>query len=292
MAKGRDHRVRGFGRAWAALLGVSMLLACAPQEDAVFAGSAGPAGSAGSAGSAEVQSASAEPVQGQLIRIYEMVLKPDATEEWSRMQREEAIPALLEGGYPWVDVWRAGGTGNAFYRSILVPLNDLSELDDLEVFTRALGAERAQDLLARHRELVTSIETRIVRARPDLGFGTPSATPGLGVLTTVTVANGRTNEFEQRLRTSVNRELQANNVASLRVGQVLYGGETNQYFTLLDFRDRGNQRPAAGHPTALEWALGPVGVAGIADEPNSPVIAVKRVILRYENELSGGQRSQ
>ena len=277
MTTSRDSRIRGVARTWAALVGIGLLVACAQQEDAAPEG---------------VQSAAAEPAEGQLIRIYEMVLKPDAGEAWTRMQREEAIPALIEGGYPWVDVWRAGGAGNAFYRSILVPLNDLSELDDAAVFARALGAEGAQDLLARHRELVTSIETRIVRARPDLGFGTPSETPGLGVLTTVTVANGRTQEFEQRLRTSVSRELQVNNVASLRVGQVLYGGEANQYFTLLDFRDTGNRRSAPGHPTALEWVLGPGGLARIADEPNSPVIAIKRVILRYESELSAGQRLQ
>ena len=69
------------------------------------------------------------------------------------------------------------------------------------------------------------------------------------------------------------------------VGQVLYGGEANQYFTLLDFADRGDQKAALGHPTALEWVLGPVGLTRIADEANSPVTAIKRVILRYEGDL-------
>jgi hypothetical protein len=276
MTTNRVSRILGFGPACAAFLSLGLLAGCAEREDP---------------SPEDVQPAAAVPEEGQLIRIYEMVLKPDAAPEWSRMQREEAIPALIKGGYPWVDVWRAGGAGNAFYRSILVPLSDFSELDDTAVFTRALGAEGAQDLLARHRELVTSIETRIVRARPDLGFGTAPTTPGIGVLTTVTVANGRTQEFEQRLRTSVSRELQTNNVASLRVGQVLYGGEANQYFTLLDFRDTGDRRPAFGHPSALEWVLGPVGLTRMADEANSPIIAIRRVILRYESELSAGQRS-
>jgi hypothetical protein len=280
MTTSRVSRING--SVWAVFLSIGLLAACIQQEDVAPDDEAPD----------DVQPAAAVPEGGQLIRIYEMVLKPDAAEAWSRMQRDEAIPALLKGGYPWVDVWRAGGAGNAFYRSILVPLNDLSELDETAVFTRALGAEGAQDLLNRHRELVTSIDTTIVRARPDLGFGTPPATPGIGVLTTVTIANGRTQEFEQRLRTSISRELQTNNVASLRVGQVLYGGEANQYFTLLDFRDTGDRRSAFGHPTALEWVLGPVGLTRMADEANSPVIAIKRVILRYESELSAGQRSQ
>lgn len=260
--------LRRLGTACSVLVCTGVLLACSQGDDA------GP------------ETAAAAPEDGQLIRIYEMVLRPDAADEWRRMQREEAIPALLEGGYPWAEVWRAGGAGNAFYRSILVPLNDLSELDETAVFTRALGSERARDLLARHRELVTSIETTIVRARTDLGFGTSPDVPGVGVLTTVTVANGRTQEFEQRLRTSVARELQKNNVASLRVGQVLYGGEANQYFTLLEFPDTGEGQVAIGHPTALDWALGPVGVARVADEPNSPVMTIERVILQYDKELS------
>lgn len=226
------------------------------------------------------------------MRIYEMVLRPEAVTEWSRMQREEAIPALLEGGYPWVDVWRAGGAGNAYYRSILLPLNDLSELDETAVFTRALGPERAEDLLERHRELVTSIDTKIVRARDDLGFGSPPEISSIGVLTTVTIAPGRTQEFEQRLRTSVAGELKTSNVASLRVGQVLFGGEGNQYFALLEFKDSGDdsqsriRNSTGGHPTALEWALGPVGIARVADAPSSPVIAIERSILRYDEELS------
>lgn len=228
---------------------------------------------------------------GQLVRIYEMILRPEAVQEWHRMQREEAIPALLEGGYPWVDVWRSGGAGNVFYRSILVPLNSLDEVDETAVFTRALGQEGAEDLLDRHRELVASINTRIVRTRPDLGFGDPAATPDLGVLTTVVVAPGRTEDFEQLMQKSVVRELQLSNVASLRVGEVLFGGEGHQYFALFDFPDEGDRRTAAGHPTPLEWALGPVGVARIAERRNSPIVSIERVILRYDEALSTGNRS-
>ena len=274
MIENANFRLRRLTILCAALACAGGLLACTQTEEAD-----------------SVAEQTPPPAEGQLIRIYEMVLRPDAVAEWNRMQREEAVPALLAGGNPWVEVWRTGGAGNAYYRSILVPLDDLSELDETAVFTRALGEEAAADLLQRHRALVSSIETTIVRARTDLSFGARPDVPGVGVLTTVTVANGRTQEFEQRLRTSVARELRANNVASLSVGQVLYGGEANQYFTLLEFPDSGGTqetlRPStSGHPTALEWALGPVGIARVADEPDSPVVAIERVILRYDKELS------
>jgi hypothetical protein len=234
--------------------------------------------------------AMAQSDEGQLIRIYEMILRPDAVREWSRLQREEAIPALLEGGYPWVDVWRSGGAGDVFYRSILLPLNDLSELDEAVVFERALGEEKAQDLLDRHRELVTSVETTIVRARPDLGFGTPASVPGVGVLNTVTVASGRTEEFEQLLRTSVGEELKSANVASFRVGQVLAGGQQNTYYALLDFHDPKNA--ALGLPSAPESVFITDGVARLAEREDSPIVSINRVILRYDNTLSAGRRGE
>ena len=239
------------------------------------------------AGAASAQEAE----QGQLVRIYEMILRPEAVQEWHRMQREEAIPALLEGGYPWVDVWRSGGAGNVFYRSILLPLNNLDELDETAVFTRALGAEGAEDLLERHRALVTSINTRIVRTRPDLGFGDPSINPDVGVLTTVVVAPGRTEDFEELMQKSVVRELQLSNVASLRVGEVLFGGAGHQYFALFDFPQRGDRPTAPSHPTPLEWAMGPVALARIAESPNSPIVSIDRTILTYDRTLSSGNRS-
>ena len=223
-----------------------------------------------------------------LIRVIEMEVRPDRVGEWARMQREELIPAQLAGGYPWVDVWRSGGAGNPFFRSIVVPFSGLAELDEASVFQKALGPERAEELLQRHRELVTSINTRIVRPRPDLGFGTRSATPNVGVLVTVTVANGRVEEFEERVRLSVVPELQEANVASFGVGEILFGGEGNQYFTLMYFENF--ETAAEGHPTALAWVMGSNGVVRVADEADSPVIAVERTILRYDRELSAGTR--
>lgn len=234
------------------------------------------------------QSDPAQTDDGQLIRIYEMTLRPEAVNDWNRMQREEAIPALLEGGYPWVDVWRSGGAGDAFYRSILVPLNDMSELDETALFERVLGAEEAQDLLERHRQLVTSIETTIVSTRPDLGFGTPPATPGVGILTTVTVAPSRIQEFEQQLRTTIAEGLKNANVASFQVSRVILGGEPNTYFLLQDFHNAANA--ALGRRTATESALGTDGVMRLAESEDSPITSIERVILRYDTTLSAGRR--
>lgn len=228
-----------------------------------------------------------------LITIHQIIVKPEAAQAWDNLQREVAIPALRESGYEWVEVWRAGGAGNAFYRSILSPLEDLSQLDQMAVFERVLGGEGARELMERHRSMVDSINILIVRPRPDLSFGESPQEPGIGVLTNVTVASGRAEEFERRLRTQVASELRESNVSSFQVGQVVYGGQINQYSTLLDFPstsdDNAPQRgstESSGHPTPMEWALGPVGVARIAAEENSPITSIERIILRYDASLS------
>ena len=229
------------------------------------------------------------PPGGELIRVIEMTLRPDRVGDGTRLQQEELIPAQLEGGYPWVDVWRAGGAGNPYFRSVVVPMNGLEELDEASVFAEALGPERADALLQQHRELVTGINTRIVRPRPDLGFGTRAPTPDVGVLVTVTVASGRVQEFEERMRESVVPELRGSNVASLAVGEILFGGQGNQYFTLMFFENF--ETVAQGHPTALSWVMGSNGVVRVADEPNSPIVAFERTILRYDPALSAGNRT-
>ena len=226
-----------------------------------------------------------------LLRIYEVELKPEAVAAWTALQRDEAIPLMLEGGYDWVEVWGSAGSGNVFYRSMIMPINDLSELDEPALFTRTLGPEKAQDLLQRNNAMVNSINALIVRTRPDLGFGTPPEQPGVGVLTKVTIANGRNDEFERRLKGAVASELRESNVRSFRVSQVLYGGDPNQYFTLLEFdsmpRDEVIREPQdRGHPTPLEWALGEVGLARVASQPDSPVTAISRVVLSHMDELS------
>lgn len=227
-----------------------------------------------------------------LLRIYEINLKPESVDAWTALQRDEAIPVMLAGGYDWVEVWGSAGAGDVFYRSLIMPISNLNELDEPAIFSRTMGQEKAQDLLQRNNAMVNSINALIVRTRTDLSFGTPPANPGVGVLTKVTIANGRTEEFERRLRGAVASELRESNVRSFRVSQVLYGGDPNQYFALLEFEDLPNDElirtevADRGHPTPMEWAMGSVGLARVAEQPNSPVISINRVVLSHIEELS------
>jgi len=215
-------------------------------------------------------------------------VRPGALVEWTKLQRDELIPAQRAGGLPWVDVWRTAGAGDPYFRSIVVPLGSLENLDGMTEFQKALGPEKAEALLERHRNLITGIRTRIVRPRPDLSYGTRATVPNVGVLNLVTVADARAQEFEQRLKSSVTREVRDANVANFSVAQILYGGEGHQYFVLLYFENF--KELAGGHGDPLNWAEGSGGVSRLANEPNSPIIRIERTILQYDSRLSSGNR--
>jgi hypothetical protein len=231
-----------------------------------------------------------QPVQVEqgLLRVIEISVRPGALAEWAKLQHDELIPAQRAGGLPWVDVWRTAGAGDPYFRSIVVPLASLQDLDGLSPFEKALGPKKAAALLERHRNLITAVRTRIVRPRPDLGFGTRATVPNVGVLSTVTVVEARAQEFEQRLQSSVVREVRDANVANLSVGQILYGGEGRQYFVLMYYENF--KALAGGHGDPLDSVQRSDGVSRLANEPNSPIIRIDRTILQYDSRLSSGTR--
>ena len=157
-------------------------------------------------------------------------------------------------------------------------MRSLAELDGPSVFEQALGRQEAELLMARHREMVASINTRIVKPRPDLGFGMRPSTPSAGVLATITVAAGRRAEFEERLRSTIVPELRDSAAVGLTTGQILFGGQDNQYFALLYFPDFES--------VSLD------GMARLADELDSPVVAMEQTILRYAAAISSGLRQE
>lgn len=240
------------------------------------------------ANGASPPTADQRPANQGLLRVIEISVQPGALIEWTRLQRAELIPAQRAGGLPWVDVWRTAGAGDPYFRSIVVPLASLEDLDGVGVFEKALGPEKADALLGRHRSLITGIKTRIVRPRPDLGYGTRAIVPNVGVLSVVTVAPGRTLEFEERIKSGVIREVRDANIANFSVAQILYGGEGNQYFVLMYFENF--KKLADGHGDPLDWVQGADGVSRLADEPQSPIVNIERTILQYDDSLSSGMR--
>jgi hypothetical protein len=172
-------------------------------------------------------------------------------------------------------------------RTLVTPVFQLAELDDRNLLEKALGQAGAQELLERNRQMLDSVHTYIMRPRPDLGFGTPPARRSIGLISKITVAPGRAEEFEELLKLSVAESLKEANVASFVVLQVVYGGDPNQYRTVLSFET--HEQIATGHGDPIAWLQSPRGHVGtdkIARQPGSPIIALERTIITYMPDLS------
>jgi hypothetical protein len=226
-----------------------------------------------------------------LIRVVDVEISPGSLSAWTTLHGEEILPAQIKGGVPWLDVWASAASGNPYLRTLVSPISSLAELDRPSGLQRALGLEAAESLLERNRELLTGVRSYIMRGRPDLGFGVAPTQRGIGVISTVTVHAGRVLEFEKALKESVAESLKASNVTSYLVLQVVYGGDPNQYRTLLGFPNYEEvaQRGPSGHPDPIDWlqgSHGPQGIERLAKEQGSPIAHVERTIIRYVPELS------
>jgi hypothetical protein len=192
-----------------------------------------------------------------------------------------------EAGLPWMDVWASATSGNPYMRTLVTPVATLAELDDRTLLQKALGDSRAEDLLERNRQMVESVHTYIMRPRPDLGFGTAPARRSIGLISKITVAPGRAEEFEQLLKQGVAESLKEANVSSFVVLQVVYGGDPNQYRTVLSFDT--HEQVASGHGDPIPWLETHgqrVGTDGLARQPGSPILSLERTIITYMPNLS------
>ena len=227
------------------------------------------------------------PPPPELRRVIDVQLKPDAVVAWSKLHREEYLPAQKKAGLPWLDVWASVTAGNPYMRTLVTPLAELAELDDRTMLQKALGDAGAQNLTERNRQMLDGVQTYIMRPRPDLGFGMPPARRSIGLISKITVAPGRAEEFESLLKQGIAESLKEANVSSFVVLQVVYGGDPNQYRTVLSFDT--HEQIVPGHGDPIDWLQGPHGQVGtdkLARQPGSPIVSLERTIITYMPDLS------
>ena len=248
---------------------------------------------AGSLTPVTVSTAQAPPAAA-LRRVIDVQVKPESVPAWGALHRDEMLPAFKKAGADWVDVW-ASAAGDPYLRTIVTPVDDLADIEFAPALERALGLERARSLLDRNRQLVNGVTTYIMRSRPELGFGSAPSRRSVGLLSTITVYAGRTNEFEALLKQSVVNTLKEINASSFVVLQVLYGGDPNEYRTVLTYDSSKEAQGAEqrdlgllGHPDPIAWLTqnAPRNIDGLGPQPGSPVAHIERTIIRYQPDLS------
>jgi hypothetical protein len=223
----------------------------------------------------------AQPQQPQLLMINEIQLAPGSTDEWTEMQKSEQIPAQKKGGIAWRETW-ASAIGNPRARAIVTPLSSLADLDGPAPIVKVLGEQGAAAYRAKSAKLIAGGRSYILRTRPDLGFGTRPAEYKLAILTVASITNGHAAEFENLLKTDVVPALKKANVTYYVVGQIVYGGDANEFRTLIPVENFAEL--AKGLP--LERALGPEGMAKLGQKTAPMVTHLERTIIRFVPELS------
>jgi len=221
------------------------------------------------------------PQVGQFLVLSVIDVKPDLMAEFGELQAQ-TMTAQRKGGLRWRETWNVLQFGNPHRVGVLRPLSSFAELDGQSYTIKGAGAEQARVINERSRRMIVAQQIYALRARPDLGFGDRPAQPNLAVLTTITVAPGRTAEFETLIKNDVIPAYKNAGAAYLGVAQVTLGGNPSEYlaFTLYEnFAALQNGNP-------ILRGLGPEGFAKFRQRLAGIVTKEEHEVVRFNASLS------
>jgi hypothetical protein len=133
--------------------------------------------------------------------------------------------------------------------------------------------------------MVISAHTFCERERPDLSHvGNMTEMPALAVVATVTVIPGRTQDFENLIKSDVLPACKKANATGYFVSQTILGGDISQYTTVTVYKNFAEI--GAGSP--LLKGMGEAGYERFLRKTLGIVQRAERAVYRYNPELSFG----
>jgi len=230
------------------------------------------------------QTPAPDPMKPRLLQLTLVTLRPDMVKAYIDYQKSDVIPALQKGGIKWRDSYRTAVFGDIFQVAHVTDVTGLDQYDSPPPARKALGDAAYAAYQAKVGSMVSSVKTYLIRTRPDLSYVADPAAPQpkLLILTTVDVAADKIAEFEAFIKSDWIPALKSGGGKSYRVSQVVYGGSTMQYHTLVGmdtFADIGK-----GHPVTR--ALGEDGMIKLLSRVGSFTRQVDRTIIRLDPDLT------
>ncbi len=221
------------------------------------------------------------PPAPQFSRLQVVKLNPGMNQEWQKFYQAEILPALKKGGVKQQSVWRVV-QGDVRQFVIITPLESLAQLDEPGVLAKVLGPEAVQALNTKQSRFFAEWHIYTIAGRPDLSIApTSTDAPKLGLAAKSIVTPGRVPEWVKGVKENVLPIVQKAGVKGLLTGQVVLGGDPNEFRTLLlfdSYADLGKFLSTYGK-TAAELKLAPTAPAGI-------VVQNEFLVARYVPELS------
>jgi hypothetical protein len=203
--------------------------------------------------------------------------------EFQNFMKTTTNPALKKGGLKWREVWQSTNqAGDAFEFVLVTQFDKFADFDSPSPLEKALGAQGFADWSAKAGSLVKSVRRYIVRTRPDLSVMSKAYAPKLAVVSSVHVAVGRTQDFENYTKNDYVPVMAKGGVNYL-VSETIFGGAVNEYVTLT-MRDSFADLDKG--PVTVQ-VLGMEGAQKLLQKlPAGTVTHLERSIVRFVAELS------
>lgn len=224
------------------------------------------------------------PTTPQWLGLTSVRVKPEMLTEFQNFTRNQTNPALRKAGVEWREVWQnTAAAGDAFEFVIVSQMGKFAEFDEPNPIEKALGPQGSAAWFAKAGSLVSSVQRYLIRTRPDLGnLAQMTSPPKLAVLTTYSITPGRNLEFENYLKNDL-APVMKQGKANFLVSQVVFGGDANEYVTLL-LRDNFAELDKGPLPVQV---LGMEGAMKLFQKlPVGSVKHMERSIVRYVPDLS------
>ena len=219
-----------------------------------------------------------------LTSISVVRVKPEMVNEWIELNRKTVLPALKKAGVRERGCFQTAQFGESFEYVFITPIDSLAQYDGEPPLRKALG-EGYDAYVEKARRMVTSVHTFLDQERQDLSYeGKMTGPPALAVVATVTVAPGRTEDFENLIRTTVLPALKKTEAKGYYVSQTLLGGDISGYTTVTFYDNFADM--AKGSP--LVEGMGLAGYASFLRKTAGIVVRAERAVYRYNAELSFG----
>ena len=209
-------------------------------------------------------------------------VKPDMTQEWEKIQQNEFTPALKKGGVPFREVWQTAMFGDPFEYALVTPIQKFAQFDGPSALVKALDKDGAATLLNKVRRCVADTHGSAVRFRPDLSIMGNMQEAELAVISTVRVASGRSQDFENWLKNDYVPALKKAEPAGYMVHQTVFGGNANDWVTLLLIKKFGDLDAGP----MLNRAVGEEAASKIIAKAAGIVISLERSVSRHRADLS------
>ena len=223
------------------------------------------------------------PVVPQFLSLQIVRVKPDMLTEYQEFARTQTLPALQKAGIKDRSAWTTAVFGESYEYVFATPIESMAQYDSPSPIVRALGEEGARAYGEKARRLVMSSRTICLQERPDLSIApTLTEAPKLATGTVISIAPGRTLEFEALFKNDLLPVLRKAGLKGLFVAQGSLGGDPYEYHVLAlydSFAEIGKGSPYVR-------VLGPAAANLLLKKGAGIVTKVERSVYRYVPDLS------